>query len=152
MLLASGLALVASMEPARAAFPGGNGKIAFSSHRDGNPEVYAMNANGSGQTNLTNDPAFDERPAFSPDGAKIAFESNRDGNGEVYVMNADGSNPKNVTNSPQSDATATFSPDGTKIAFASERDGGNRQIYVMDIDGSEVSRLTIGSHDNDHPS
>jgi dipeptidyl aminopeptidase/acylaminoacyl peptidase len=87
--------------PAQAAFPGTNGKIAFHSDRDGNLEVYSMNADGTGQTNLTNNPTADAYPAFSPDGSKIAFVSFREGNfGEVYSMNADGTNPTRLTNSP----------------------------------------------------
>src|SRR5262245_49125199 len=66
-------------------------RIAFTSKRDGNNEIYVMNADGSGQTNLTNNPASDAGPAWSPDGRQIAFGSFRDGNGEIYVMNADGS-------------------------------------------------------------
>ena len=65
--------------------------IAFETDRDGNFEVYAMNADGADQTNLSNNAASDRDPAWSPDGSKIAFESDRDGNFEIYVMNADGS-------------------------------------------------------------
>ena len=50
------------------AYPGGNGRIAFESSRDGNLEIYSMNPDGSGQTNLTNDPAEDTDPVWSPDG------------------------------------------------------------------------------------
>src|SRR3990170_6246104 len=71
--------------PGESAFPGVNGKIVF--YR--NAEIYVMNADGTGQTNLTNDPATDYAPAWSPDGTKIAFYSDRDGNLDVYVMNAD---------------------------------------------------------------
>ncbi|MFZ3085436.1 MAG: hypothetical protein WA097_02185, partial [Candidatus Hydromicrobium sp.] len=67
------------------------GKIAFDSMRDLNYEIYIMNADGSGQVNLTNNPAGDSTPSFSPDGSKIAFESARDGNFEIYTMNVDGS-------------------------------------------------------------
>ncbi len=65
-------------------------KIAFTSDRDGNSQIYVMNAaDGSGQTNLTNNAAFIVgTPAWSPDGTKIAFTNTRDGNVEVYVMNA----------------------------------------------------------------
>jgi len=67
--------------------------IAFHSGRDGNFEIYVMNADGTNPTRLTNNPAFDALPAWSPDGTKIAFFSDRDGNGDIYVMNADGTNP-----------------------------------------------------------
>ncbi len=66
-------------------------KIAFQSTRDGNDEIYIMNTDGSGQTNLTNNPAIDNLPTYSPDGIKIAFQSTRDGNDEIYIMNTDGS-------------------------------------------------------------
>ncbi|MDT7947456.1 MAG: hypothetical protein RQ897_03795 [Thermoflexus sp.] len=86
------------------------GRIAFASKRDGNWEIYVMNADGSGQTNLTNNPAEGWRPAWSPDGRHIAFTSYRDGNGEIYVMNADGSGQTNLTNNPAEDGIPAWSP------------------------------------------
>ena len=77
--------------------------IVFVSWRDGNGEVYAMDADGSGPRNLTQHPAKDVRPAWSPDGRRIAFVSRRDGNAEVYVMNADGSGKRNLTRDRASD-------------------------------------------------
>ena len=62
-----------------------------------------MNADGSNQTKLTNNPASDYLPSWSPDGSKIVFHSDRDGNNEIYVMNADGSNQTNITNNPADD-------------------------------------------------
>ena len=89
----------------------------FVSWRDGNGEVYAMDADGSGPRNLTQHPAKDVRPAWSPDGRRIAFVSQRDGNSEVYVMNADGSGKRNLTRDRASDDYPTWSPDGRRIAF-----------------------------------
>ena len=59
-----------------------------------------MNADGSNQTRLTNNPADDFEPSFSGDGSKIAFESRRgDGTPEIYIMDANGSNQTRLTNS-----------------------------------------------------
>ncbi len=72
-------------------------QIAFWSDRDGNGEVYVMNADGSNPTNLTNDPGSDWWPVWSPDGTQIAFVSGRDGNREICVMNLDGSGMLQLT-------------------------------------------------------
>jgi Tol biopolymer transport system component len=123
------------------AFPGFNGKIAFSSFRDGNYEIYSMNPDGIGQTNLSNDPAYDSNPHWSADGTRLAFTGTRNGNYEIYTMNADGSDVTRLTNNPALDLFPSWSPDGTRIAFMSERDG-NREIYTMNPDGSGVLKLT----------
>ena len=119
-----------------------NGRIAFYSDRDGNFEIYVMNADGTRQTRLTNNTEYDWGPTWSPDGNKIAFESYRDGNGEIYVMNADGSGQTNLSNDPDWwDGGASWSPDGEKIVFESVRDG-NGEIYVVNADGSGQTNLT----------
>jgi hypothetical protein len=69
----------------------GNGKIAFTTDRDGNSEIYVMNADGTGQIRLTNNSAQDEFSSWSTDGSKLAFFSDRDANYEIYSMNPDGS-------------------------------------------------------------
>jgi len=118
-----------------------SGRIAFASKRDGNWEIYVMNADGSGVTRLTNNPADDRWPSWSPDGKRIAFTSDRDGNWEIYVMNADGSGMTRLTNNPAGNFDPSWSPDGRNIAFSSRRDV-NLEIYTMNADGSGVTRLT----------
>jgi Tol biopolymer transport system component len=137
--------------PARAgaAFPGENGKIAYTlEERLGDPPFHAQIAviarDGSGQATLTSGAARNVRPRWSPDGRKITFCSDRGGNDDVYVMNADGSNLVQLTASPASDCVYAWSPDGSKIAFASNRDG-NGEVYVMNADGSNEVRLTNNS-------
>jgi Tol biopolymer transport system component len=130
-------------------------RIVFSTSRDGNnPEVFFMNPDGSGQTNLTNDPAGDSQPARSPDGTRLAFTSTRGGSTgfdfNIWVMNADGSGPLPLTSDPARDEGATWSPDGSKIAFVSNRDA-NQEIYVMNADGSGQTRLTDNPARDDQP-
>ena len=116
-------------------------RIAFDSDRDGNWEIYVMNADGSGVTRLTDNDAADGFPAWSPDGRRITFDSDRDGNWEIYVMNADGSGVARLTDNGAADGFPAWSPDGRRIAFESNRDG-NVEIYLMNPDGSGVVRLT----------
>ncbi len=118
-----------------------NGKIAFTSDRNGNLEIYVMNPDGSNQVRITSNNVVDACPTWSPDGRKIAFVSNRDGNQEIYVMNADGSNPVNLTTHSAQEFNPAWSPDGSKIAFETNRDG-NVEIYVMNADGTNLVRVT----------
>jgi len=142
LVLASVLAVLAvGAPPAESAFPGGNGKIVFQTNRDGNYEIYTMNADGTGQTRLTNNAAEDSAPAWSADGTRIAFHSNRDGNYEIYTMNANGTGQTRLTNNAAEDSQADWSPDGTKLVFRTDRDG-NFEIYTMNATGTGQTRLT----------
>jgi len=123
--------------------------MAFISTRGGSPDVYVsdvylMNADGSGQTPLT-DGREASMPTWSPDGTRLAFVSGfATGAAQVYVMNADGSGAVQLGDG----SSPAWSPDGTHIAFVRGREvgmgGGTSDIYVMDADGSQEGRLTEG--------
>ena len=121
-----------------------NQRIAFTSSRTGNGDIYTMNINGTGVTRITDSSAIDADPDWSPDRTKIAFTSSRTGFGDVYVMNADGTGLTRLTTTNAIDTLGSWSPDGTKIAFTSTRDG-NLEIYVMNADGTGQTRLTNNS-------
>src|SRR5438067_12217619 len=106
--------------PAQATYPGPNGKIAFSTDFGDDPQIFTVNPDGSGETQITSDAdGHSTNPDWSPDGAKIAFQGDATGNLEIYLMNADGSGRTQVTNEPGFDhLSPRFSPDGTKLAFA----------------------------------
>jgi TolB protein len=70
----------------------------FASDRDGGRlQIFVMNADGTGVTQLTSGNFTDDDPVWSPDGRQIAFQSTRDGHEEVYVINADGTAPTRLT-------------------------------------------------------
>jgi TolB protein len=107
-------------------------------------DIYTMNADGSGQINLSNNEVYDLQPSWSPDGNTIAFVSYGEGNGsrEIYVMNADGTEQTRLTDDPADDEEPSWSPNGRKIVFT--RYGGTGKIYVMNADGTELAALTRG--------
>jgi len=141
-LVCAGLlvALVVATKPAEAAFPGTNGLIAFDSNRTtltnttGDREIYTMDSDGNGVTQLTDNTAPDFSPAFSADGQKIAFVSQRDnGIEEIYVMDSDGNHQTRLTSNTARDMAPAFSPNGQKIVFMSDRDDNTTfEIYKMD--------------------
>jgi len=116
-------------------------RIAFNSYRNGQYDIYIMNADGSNLIQLTESVDEDSMPSWSPDGGRIVFQSNRDGNWNIYTMNIDGTNQTRLTDNAATDGGPTWSPDGNKIIFFTERDG-NSEIYTMETDGSDQTRLT----------
>jgi Tol biopolymer transport system component len=134
-------------------------RITYSSNQTGNWEIYVMNANGTDQHRITDNPARDEYSAWSPDGNTIAFGSDRDGHrnreAAIYLMNTDGTNVRRVTWLESQDAVPSFSPDGTKLTWVdSVCDSGGcgpSHVYVSNLDGTGVRRLTQGATNDWNP-
>ncbi len=112
-------------------------RIVFVSNRDGHQEVYIMDADGTDQTRLTNNPEGNGYPAFSPDGSQIVFTSNRDGNPEIYIMNADGTGQTRLTNTGTSEDFPDFSTDGSRIVFRRSTGGFDMEIRSMTTSGGD---------------
>ncbi len=139
----------AGMTPTKPTNP--EGVIAFYSDMDGNPEIYIMQADGSGLLRLTNDPAFDDSPTLSPDISQVVFLSARDDPDptfpdlkyEIYLVDIDGQNLHRLTETETGEDHPAWSPDGSKIIFDADYDGdGFYEIYTIDPDGTNLTRLT----------
>ncbi len=150
---------VAMEKPAKAAFPGTPGAIAFVSERDGfaNFNVYRMNADGFGQTRLTDLPGLSFGPVWSADGSKIIYSHSPDlgVQNDIYQMNADGSNETDLVDATSDDSGPAYSPTNNKFAFVAKRNGDQFDIYLTtrgpDGQISGLTRLTTSDADDTEP-
>ena len=125
-------------------------RIAFTSHQDGNEEIYIMDTNGKNLQNLTNHPARDIQPAFSPDGQWMAYVSDRDNNYRIYLMNRNKNELRPLTNhlASKGDLDPDWSPDGQWIAFTSIQ-GGQYNIYKINVKNGNLQQLTDTEYNRD---
>ena len=107
---------------------GGGGAIAFTLRRNGNSDIYAVNAGDKQLIRLVSQPADDRDPAISPDGQDLAFASHRDGNWEIYRLNFASGLAARLTFTTTYDGAPAWSPDGQQIVFESYREG-NLDLY-----------------------
>jgi Tol biopolymer transport system component len=109
-------------------------------------DIWVMNADGTGQTNVTNTASVrEEDPALSPDGTKIVFAREPDsGSAELFVMNADGSGATPLTGATGLDnpENPEFSPDGSKIAFDATVTPPDNDILTINANGQGLANLT----------
>jgi uncharacterized protein YjdB len=116
-------------------------RIAFVSQRDGNAEIYVMNADGTGSTRITNDPQADGRPSFTPDGLALVFHSARTaGKQQIWTVNVDGTGLTQLTRDSVN-SSPTVSPDGQTIAYVSSRNKDG-DIWLMNRDGTNQRQFT----------
>ena len=116
--------------------PTGN-QLAFLSDRSGQWELWVINANGTGATQLTANGGTKANPAWSPTGNKIAFVYN----GDICVYDLTNNSSQNLTMGNGNNRMPCWSPSGNQIVFASDR-SGNWDIWVMNADGTGVIQLT----------
>lgn len=140
--------------------------IAFTSEKDGNYQIYILPFDGGGEPiNVMQDDKFYTYPDWSPDGKWLAFVSDRNGNWDVWKLNIaecldarlsgqngdiDACQPQQLTDNLDDDFFPRWSPNGKNIAFSSRRQA-DRDIYVMDADGGNVTRLTTMPGNDSNP-
>ena len=125
------------------AFSPDGSRIAFTSTRDGQPEVYVMDADGTNAQRLTNSPGLDGDPSFSADGQAVLFHSQRTAHRQIYVQPITSSVAVPLSQEPADNSQPSMSPDGEVIAFVSNRDG-NTHIWLMAKDGTNQHPFTRG--------
>ena len=145
---------------------GKDGRVVFTSVRDGDMDIYSMNADGSDVRRLTNTPGPDGGPFFSPDGTKIVWRGYHPGPGaeldqyfallkkaawkptslEVFVMDRDGRNQKQVTHFGKANWAPYWTPDGKRIIFASNMKdprGRDFDLFLVNLDGTGLEQVTF---------
>jgi len=116
-------------------------RLAVSSDRRGNKDIWILPASGGEMTPLTTDPTPDWAPRWSPDGNEIAFYSYRSGNRDVWVMASRGGPARQLTSDPGQDWFPSWSPDGREIAYQSVR---KASTLLVNTKGGEPRPLGPG--------
>jgi len=110
-------------------------------------QIYVMNADGTGRTNVSGTDGFNTEPAWSPDGSKISFKRTHffpssPSTSDLYVANANGTNPIQIAHATgDRDSAATWSPDGTLLAFTRSFADNTNQVFTVRPDGSQVLQV-----------
>ncbi|HJN44785.1 MAG TPA: hypothetical protein QF572_11460 [Vicinamibacterales bacterium] len=147
---------------------GPDGRVVFTSVRDGDMEIYSMNGDGSDLTRLTDRPGPDGGPFFSPDGSKIVFRAREIAPGpelddfntllgqglwrptalEIFVMDADGGNLHQVTDMGDANFAPFWHPDGERIIFSSnsrDPEGRDFDLFMIHEDGTGLEQITFNN-------
>jgi YVTN family beta-propeller protein len=114
-------------------------KIYYHHSNTGDGEIWVMNADGFGNTQLTSSPGIDGGPEMHPDGTKFVFRSDRSGNPDIWVYVLP---TTRVTSDGLSNSGPHFNQNGSKLTFFSSKGGSNGEIYVINADRTGETRLT----------
>ena len=132
-------------------------EIVFSSDRSGKVMLYKADQYGRKVKPVTFVGNFNSTPDWSPDGKKIIFSGYSGRRFDLFIINSKGpANIKRLTTARRIDGrwsnneSPSFSPDGRQIVFISDR-SGYKQIYTMNEDGSNITRLTFDTYDYKNP-
>jgi Tol biopolymer transport system component len=141
-------------QPSQPAFSPDGRHVAFHAVENGQFDIFLLDLQTGEVSNLTNDERYDAAPAYSPDGTKLVYSTSRGGPSKLVGLElADPSNREQLTFGPGNDEGAAFSPDGERLYFASDREQGVYDIYRLDLDTRELTRLSfvIGAATNPVP-
>jgi len=127
-----------------------NGRVYFTSTRDGNSEIYSARPNGGDVRRITNHPAIDVSPSCGP-GGRVAFVSTRHGSPQVFVMNGNGSGVRRVTFRGSHNQTPSWCMNGREPLVAFTGRSGGLDIFTVNISTQEYTRITQGQGTNKDP-
>jgi eukaryotic-like serine/threonine-protein kinase len=116
-------------------------RILYTSIATGRREIWAVNADGTGQKQVTPDPGLEGRPIATPDGRYIVFVSNSTGTSHLWRCDMDGGNPKQLTNG-YGDSSPTCSPDSRWVYYSGIITNPTRLLLKVSIDGGEPVPLS----------
>lgn len=120
--------------------------LAYTSYRDGSPDIYLQNLYDGQEERLTNEPGLALAGSWSPDGRYLALSRTINGNNDLFLYDTRRRRFKRLTNDPGIDVSPSFAPDGHRLVFTSDR-GGSPQLYLTNAKGGRPVRLTFeGTH------
>jgi Tol biopolymer transport system component len=156
VLMACAVVVLVVSEKAEATFPGKNGRIAYTDWDGGKDyEIYTINPDGSGKTQLTHNNTDDLDPAYSPDGKKIVYVASDGNDSEIYTIKVGGGDKFQVTNNDKYDFSPTYSPSGKKIAYecsdGNESVSADIEICTINVRGRGKFKVTNNYTDDYHP-
>lgn len=122
---------------------GPDDRIAFTSSRNGNNDIFQMDSNGNDVKELVSSDHVDISPSYSPDGSELVFSSDRDGAFNLYILDIEEEKITQLTDTSKDEVNPRWSPEGEKIAFvrSGKYSTGGSEICLIDVDGEDISSI-----------